>query len=80
MIRGTKEGQECASTGHFEIFSMSSGERVGKSRGALKEQERYKRYSRSRTGAHERNNRGTKDVQRSTWDEQQRYNRVPTLN
>ena len=25
--RGTKEGQECASLGHFEISQMSSGER-----------------------------------------------------
>ena len=43
-LRGTKEGQECASIGHLEIFSMSSGERQRKSRGTLKEQERYKRY------------------------------------
>ena len=47
---------------------MSSGERQRKSGGALKEQERYKRYSRGRAGAHERNNRGTEDVQ-------QRYKR-----
>ena len=43
-LRGTKEGQECASIGHLEIFSMSSGERQRKSRGTLNEQERYKRY------------------------------------
>ena len=67
-LRGTKEGQECASIGHLEIFSMSSGERQRKSRGTLKEQERYKRYSRGRTGVHEMNNRGTEDVQ-------QRYKR-----
>ena len=68
MLRGTKEGQECASIGHLEIFSMSSGERQRKSRGTLKEQERYKRYSKGRVGAHKRNNRGTEDVQ-------QRYKR-----
>ena len=67
-LRGTKEGQECASMGHLEIFSMSSDERQRKSRGNLKEQERYKRYSRGRAGAHERNNKGIKD-------EQQRYMR-----
>ena len=43
-LRGAKEGQECASLGHLEIFSMSSGERQRKTRGTLKEQERYKRY------------------------------------
>ena len=32
-LRGIKEGQECASIGHLEIFSMSSGERQRKSRG-----------------------------------------------
>ena len=36
-LRGTKEGQECSSTGHLEIFSMSSGERQRKKRGTLKE-------------------------------------------
>ena len=30
---GTKEGQECASLGHLENFSMSLGERQRKSRG-----------------------------------------------
>ena len=68
---GTKEGQECASKGHIEIFSMSSGERQRKSRRTLKEQERYKRYSKGRVGAHKRNNRGTEDVQ-------QRYKRWTT--
>ena len=29
-LRGTKEGQECASVGHLEIFSMSSGKRQRK--------------------------------------------------
>ena len=67
-LRGTKEGQECASIGHLEIFSMSSGERQRKSRGTFKGQWRYKRYLRGGAGAHERNNRGTKDVQ-------QRYKR-----
>ena len=33
MLRGRKEGQECASIGHLEIFSISSGERPRKSRG-----------------------------------------------
>ena len=47
---------------------MSSGERQRKSRRTLKEQERYKMYSRGRIGAHERDNRGIEDVQ-------QRYNR-----
>ena len=32
-LRGTKEGQECASIGRLEIFSMSSGERGRKSGG-----------------------------------------------
>ena len=68
ILRGTKEGQECASRGHPEIFSISSGESQRKSGSALKKPERYKRYSRGRRGAHERNNRGTKDVQ-------QRYKR-----
>ena len=63
MLRGTKEGQECASIGHLEIFSMSSGESQRKSRRTLKKQERYKRYLRGRRGAHERHNRGTEDVQ-----------------
>ena len=67
-LRGRKKGQGCASIGHLEVFSMSSGERQRKSRGTLKEQEMYKRYLRGRAGAHERNNRGTKDVQ-------QRYKR-----
>ena len=70
-LRGTKEGHECASIGYLEIFSMSSSVRQRKSRGILKEQERYKRYLRGRTGAHERNNRGTEDVQ-------QRYMRWTT--
>ena len=48
---------------------MSSGERQRKSGGALKEQERYKRYSRGRAGAHERNNRGQKMYSRGTRDE-----------
>ena len=43
-LRGTKEGQECASIGPLEIFSMSSGERQMKSRGTKKEQQRYKSY------------------------------------
>ena len=43
-LRVTKEGQECASIGHLEIFSMSSGERQRKTREILKEQERYKKY------------------------------------
>ena len=67
-LRRRKQGQGCASVGHLEVFSMSSGERPRKSGGTLKEQEMYKRYSRGRGGAHERNNRGTKDVQ-------QRYKR-----
>ena len=29
MARGTEEGQECASVGQLEIFSMSSGEGRG---------------------------------------------------
>ena len=29
-LRGTKEGQECASLGHLEFFLMSSGERQRK--------------------------------------------------
>ena len=63
-LRGTKEGQECSSLGHLEIFPMSSGERQRKSRGTQKEQEMYKKgCKRGRKGAHERNNRGTKDVQ-----------------
>ena len=62
-LRGTKEGQECASIGHLEISAMSSGEKPRKSRGILNEPERYKRYYRSRTGVYERNNRGTEDVQ-----------------
>mgnify|MGYP001802815175 CR=1 FL=1 len=35
-LRGTKEGQKCASIGHLEIFSSSSGERQKKSRGIEK--------------------------------------------
>ena len=62
-LRRTKEGQECSSLGHLEIFSISSGERQRKARGTVKEQERYKRYKKGRTGAHERNNKGTEDVQ-----------------
>ena len=61
--RGTNKWKKFASIGHLEIFSMSSGERLRKSRGTWKEQERYKRYLRGRTGAHEMNNRGTEDVQ-----------------
>ena len=76
-LRGTKEGQECASIGHLEIFSMSSGERLRNSRGTLKEQERNKRYSRGRAGAHERNNSGDR---RCTAGVQQRYNRCLTPN
>ena len=68
MLRGSKEGMECASIGHLAIFFMSSGESQRKSRRTLEEQERYKRYSRGRRGAHEKNNRGTEDVQ-------QRYKR-----
>ena len=68
MAKRNKEEQECASIEHLEIFSMTSGEGQKKSRGTLKEQERYKRYSRGRARAHERNNQGTKDVQ-------QRYKR-----
>ena len=70
-LRGRKQGQGCASVGHLEVFSMSSGERQRKSRGTLKKQEMYKWYSRGRAEAHERNNRGTKDVQ-------QRYKRWTT--
>ena len=44
-LRGTKEGQECASLGHLEIFPMSSGERQRKSTGTLKEPDKYKRYN-----------------------------------
>ena len=62
-LRGSRGGQECASNGHLEIFSMSSGERQRKSWWTLKEQERYKRYSIGRAGVHEMNNRGTEDVQ-----------------
>ena len=62
-LRGTKEGQECASLGHLEIFPMSSGERQRKSRVTLKEQRRNKRHSRGRAGANKMNNRGTDDVQ-----------------
>ena len=40
-LGGTKGGQECASLGHLEIISMSSGAGQRKSRGTLKEQERY---------------------------------------
>ena len=47
---------------HLEIFSMSSGEGQRKCRRTEKEPERYKRYYRGRTGANERNNRGTEDV------------------
>ena len=83
-LRGTKEGQECASMGHLEIFSMSSGERLRNSRKTLKEQERNKRYLRGRAGVHERNNRETEDVQqgnnRCTTGVQQVYNRCPTPN
>ena len=79
-VRGTKEGQECASLGHLEIFSMSSGERQRKSRVTLKEHKRNKRHSGGRAGAHERNNRGQKMYSRGTRDEQQRYNRCPTPN
>ena len=43
-LRGVKEGQECASIGHLEISPMSSGENPRKSKGTLKEPERYKRY------------------------------------
>ena len=43
-LRVTKERQECASIGRLEISSMSSGEKPGKSRGALKEPKRCKRY------------------------------------
>ena len=32
-LRGKKEGQECASIGHLEIFSMATDERQRKSRG-----------------------------------------------
>ena len=61
--RGTKEGQERASIGHLWIISMSPGERQRKSRETYKEKGRYKRYLRGRTGEHERNDRGTEDVQ-----------------
>ena len=30
QLRGIKEGQDCASIGHLEIFSMSPGERRGR--------------------------------------------------
>ena len=63
MLRGTREGQECASIGHMEVFSMSSGEMQRKSSGTPKEQDRYKRHPRGRTGAHERSNRETEDIQ-----------------
>ena len=50
-LRGTKEGQECASLGHLEIFPMSLGERQRKSRVTSKrtkeEQEALERQSRS---------------------------------
>ena len=62
-LRGTKEGPESASLELLEIYSISSGDRQRKTRGTLKEQERYKRYLRGRTGEHERDNRGTEDVQ-----------------
>ena len=65
-LRGTKEGQECASLGPLEISSMSSGERQRNFERAREVQEVLER--RGRTGAHERNNRGTEDVQ-------QRYKR-----
>mgnify|MGYP001795530571 CR=1 FL=1 len=68
MAKRNKEEQECASIEHLEIFSMSSGEGQKKSRGTLKEQERYKRYSRGRAEAHKRNNRWTEDAE-------QRYKR-----
>ena len=67
-LRGIKEGQECASLEHLEFSSMSSGERQRKSRGTLKEQDRYKRYSIGRAEAHKRDNRWTEDAQ-------QRYKR-----
>ena len=74
-LRETKEGQECASIGHFEIFSISLGEMQRKSRGTMKDQERYKRYSRGRAGAHERNNRGDR---RCTAEVQEMNNRGTT--
>ena len=43
-LGGTKEVQECASMLHLEISSMSSGEKPRKSRGTLKEPQRYMRY------------------------------------
>ena len=62
-LRGTKEGHECASLRHLEIFPMSSGEKHRKSRVTLKVQKRNRRHLRGRPGAHKRNNRGTEDVQ-----------------
>ena len=39
------------------------GERQRKRSGTPKEQDRYKRHPRGRTGAHERSNRETEDIQ-----------------
>ena len=67
-LRGTKEGQECASVGDLETFSMSSGERQGKNkRGKRCTREAEQEHMRGTKGGHirctaevhEMNNRGT---------------------
>ena len=45
---------------------MSSGDGQRKTRGTLKEPERYNRYSRGRARAHERNNGGQEMYNRGT--------------
>ena len=59
--RRNKRGTGGISIGHLEIFSIFSGGGRGREEELKKQQERYKR---GKTGAHVRNNRGTKDLQR----------------
>ena len=65
-LRGTKEGQECASLGHLEIFPISLGEwqrrveELKKSkRGTIGTREAEQKHMRGTTGGQKMYNRGT---------------------
>mgnify|MGYP001791321291 CR=1 FL=1 len=69
-LRGTKEGQECASMGHLEIFSMSSGERGGR----VEELKKSKRSTKGTREVEQEHMRGTTGDRRCTTEVQKMDN------
>ena len=75
-LRGTQEGQECASVGHLEIFSTSSDW----CRGSVHVLKKSKRSTRGEQERMRETPEGQTMYSRSTWDEWRTFNRSPTLN